>query len=93
MNTLNKEIADCLSEVKFNGTVCISKDNKIIFEKAMGKADFEKDIANQMGTTFFIASVTKQFTAACILLLVQNGKLNLDDVVSKYVPLYCHAES
>jgi len=91
MNTWNKEIADCLGEIKFNGTICISKDNKIIFEKAMGKADFEKEIANQMSTTFFIASVTKQFTAACILLLVQNGKLNLDDIVSKYVPLYCHA--
>ena len=46
---------------------------------------------SNFGTLFELGSVTKQFTAVAILLLVQDGKLNLDDSLAKYVPEYVNA--
>lgn len=92
MNNNYDEITNILDLVKFSGTICISKEGEIIYEKAMGKADYEREIANQMNTTFFVASVTKQFTAASILLLNERGKLNLDDTIDRYIPFYSQAD-
>ncbi len=86
------EITKVLDLVKYSGTICISKENRIIYEKAMGKADYERNIANQMSTTFFVASVTKQFTAVSILLLSERGKLNLDDTIDRFIPFYSLAD-
>jgi CubicO group peptidase (beta-lactamase class C family) len=91
MNKCYDEITKVLDLIKYGGTICISKENNIVYEKAMGKADYERDIINQMSTTFFIASVTKQFTAASILLLKERGKLNLDVTIDKFIPSYAHA--
>lgn len=53
---------------------------------AYGMADLERDVRNTTETIFEAGSVSKQFTAAAVLLLVQDGKLSLDDSVRKYVP-------
>jgi CubicO group peptidase (beta-lactamase class C family) len=55
-------------------------------EKAYGMADLEHAIANRADTIFEAGSVSKQFTAAAVLLLAQEGKLSLDDSARKYVP-------
>lgn len=68
MNMCCDEITKTLDFIKYSGTICISKENEMIYEKVMGKADYERDIINQKSITFFTASVTKQFTAASILL-------------------------
>ena len=60
-------------------------DGKIVFEKAYGPADEEWDVPNTLKTKFRIASLTKQFTAACILLLQERGMLHVQDRVSKYL--------
>jgi CubicO group peptidase (beta-lactamase class C family) len=66
--------------------VGVSKDGKEVLARAYGSADLEHGIANTADTVFEAGSVSKQFTAAAILLLAQAGKLKLDDPVRDYVP-------
>jgi len=56
------------------------------FTRAFGRADLEYDIPNRPETIFEAGSISKQFTAASVVLLALDGKLNLDDDVRKYVP-------
>ena len=71
---------------QFIGNVLIAKGDKAIFEKSYGLANMEWNVPNTVDGKFRIGSVTKQFTAACILLLEERAKLKTDDAVSKYVP-------
>ncbi|WP_158729864.1 MULTISPECIES: serine hydrolase [unclassified Flavobacterium] len=73
---------------QFSGTVLVSKNDTVLFKKAYGFADYEQKIKNTIDTKFQLASVTKQFTAAAILQLVQEGKLSLNDPLSRFVPDY-----
>lgn len=67
-------------------SIAIERQGKIIYHKAFGLADLEHNVPNTVSTVFEAGSVSKQFTAAAILLLVQEGKISLDDDVRKYVP-------
>ena len=58
----------------------------MLFSKGYGSADLEWDVPNTPTTKFRLGSVTKQFTAASILLLEERGKLNVNDPVKKYLP-------
>ena len=69
----------------FRGAVLVGRNGKIIFEKAYGLADEEWGVPNTTATKFRIASLTKQFTAACILLLEERGLLHVEDAISKYL--------
>jgi D-alanyl-D-alanine carboxypeptidase len=70
----------------FSGAVLVAKDGKPIFRKGFGLADREWDVANTPETRFRLGSITKQFTATAILQLAEQGKLGLDDPISKYYP-------
>jgi CubicO group peptidase (beta-lactamase class C family) len=70
----------------FMGSVLVAKDGKVVFSKSYGMADLEWSVPNSSTTRFNIASMTKQFTAASILLLEDRGKLKTDDPVKKYLP-------
>src|SRR5258706_5410698 len=70
----------------FMGSVLVAEDGKIIFSKSYGMADLEWKVPNSPTTRFNIASMTKQFTAASILLLEDRGKLKTDTFVKKYLP-------
>jgi len=59
---------------------------QVVVNKAYGMADLEHDAANSADTIFEAGSVSKQFTAAAVLLLAREGKLSLNDPVRKYVP-------
>jgi CubicO group peptidase (beta-lactamase class C family) len=63
----------------------VMKDGQIIYKRGYGMADLDHDVTINSGTVFHVASISKQFTAAAILLLVQEGKLSLDDDVHKYI--------
>jgi len=64
----------------------VSLNGEVVFEKAFGLADMEHNVPNTVQTIFESGSVAKQFTAAALVLLQQDGKLNLDDPVRKYIP-------
>ncbi len=69
----------------FSGTVLISKDGQVQYQKAFGYADFEKKAPNGLDTKFCIASISKIFTAAAIMKLQEQGKLNVNDKLNKYI--------
>ena len=64
----------------------IYKDGQIVYKRGYGMANLNDDVAITPATVFHVASMSKQFTAASILLLAQQGKLSLDDDVHKYIP-------
>jgi len=64
----------------------VYKDGQIVYKHGYGMANLNDDIPITPATVFHVASMSKQFTAASILLLAQQGKLSLDDDVHKYVP-------
>jgi CubicO group peptidase (beta-lactamase class C family) len=66
--------------------VLVAQDGKILFEKGYGLADIEHHTAVTPETKFRIGSITKQFTAAAILKLQEEGKLSVEDKLSKYIP-------
>lgn len=70
----------------FMGAVLVAHGDEVVFERAYGEADLEWHIPNSMDTRFRIASITKQFTAAAILLLEEQGRLRLSDTVIEFVP-------
>ncbi|HTE23080.1 serine hydrolase domain-containing protein, partial [Flavitalea sp.] len=67
-------------------TVAIVKDGRMVFSKGYGQANLEYNSANKPSTSFHIASLSKQFTAYCILLLEKEGKISLEDEIGKYLP-------
>lgn len=64
----------------------VMKDGRIIYERGYGMADLDHDLKITPSSVFHVASMSKQFTAASILMLAQEGKISLDDPVRKYVP-------
>jgi CubicO group peptidase (beta-lactamase class C family) len=71
---------------KFMGTVLVAQDGKVLLDKGYGFANLEWDIPNTPTTKFRLGSLTKQFTAASILLLEERGKLKIEDPIKKYMP-------
>ena len=67
-------------------TVGVSSGGRIVHESAYGMADLEHAARNTPETIFEAGSVSKQFTAAAVMLLAKDGKLSLDDPARKYVP-------
>lgn len=68
------------------GALTVVRQGQTLYNRAFGMADLEHNIPNTPETIFEAGSVSKQFTAAAILLLAQEGKLSLDDDIRKYVP-------
>lgn len=64
----------------------VYKDGQVIYKRGYGMADLDNDVPITPATVFHVASMSKQFTAASIVLLAQQGKLSLDDDVRKYIP-------
>ena len=67
-------------------TVGVSRDGRPLLTRAYGMADLEHGIANRPESIIEAGSLSKQFTAASVLLLVQQGKVALDDPARKYIP-------
>jgi CubicO group peptidase (beta-lactamase class C family) len=70
----------------FMGTVLVVDGDRVLLDKGYGMADLEWKIPNVPDAKFRLGSLTKQFTATLVLLLQQDGKLNINDPVSKYLP-------
>jgi CubicO group peptidase (beta-lactamase class C family) len=66
--------------------LAIMRDGHIIYERGYGVADLDHDVKITPTTVFQVGSMSKQFTAASVLMLAQEGKLSLDDEATKYVP-------
>lgn len=71
---------------EFMGAVLVAKDGAILFDRGYGSANLEWKIPNDGDTRFRLGSLTKQFTAAAILLLQERGKLDLDTPIKAWIP-------
>jgi CubicO group peptidase (beta-lactamase class C family) len=71
----------------------IVKNGELIYAKGYGIADLEHNIAIGPSSVFYIGSVSKQFVTFCVLLLEEQGKLNLDDKIQKFLPDFPEYES
>ena len=79
-------LSDLTSGKTPGAAVLVSRDGKVLFEKGYGYANLEHGVRITLETKFRIASITKQFTAAAILRLQEQGKLSVRDPLSKYFP-------
>lgn len=93
--TVNKDYSEeqnllenSLKQMNFSGVVRITEDGKTVCEVATGKKDADSGAEIEAGTQFCVGSVSKQFTAASIMLLQEKGKLSVDDKLEKYFPGY-----
>lgn len=79
---------------RFIGSVLISKDNAIVYQKSFGYADLERGRKNTEKSIFSIASLSKSFTAVGVMKLVEDGKISLETPLSTYFPNFMsgHAE-
>lgn len=75
-------------QYKFHGAVLIAKGNAILLNKGYGFSNFGEKKENTEASIFQIGSITKQFTAALILKLQEEGKLSVNDKLSKYFPQF-----
>lgn len=83
------QVDKILSQYKATNPGCqlsIERNGKIIYSKAIGMADLERNVPLTTNSIIEAGSVSKQFTAAALLLLEQQGKLSLNDDVRKYIP-------
>ena len=80
---------DKIVEAKnFNGTIYMKLGNDFEYLSSKGAANSNKHIDNSINTRFYIGGITKQFTAAAVLILSEKKKLSLDDTLDKYFPDY-----
>jgi CubicO group peptidase (beta-lactamase class C family) len=73
---------------QFNGTVLVADASGVIHKKGYGYANFEWQIPNAPDVRFRLGSITKQFTSMVIMQLVAEGKIKLDDRITKHLPDY-----
>lgn len=72
----------------FTGTVLAADNREVIFKKGYSFANREWNIPNDIDTKFRLGSLTKQFTAAIILKLREEGRLKLEDKITDHIPYY-----
>ncbi len=90
--TLEATIDQLLNEKypadKPGATALIAKDGEVIYRKSFGLANLELGVSMKPENVFEIGSITKQFTSVSILMLLEQGKLSLQDEITKYLPDY-----
>lgn len=69
-------------------TLAVAQDGEVLFRKGYGVADAEMEVAAGPETVYRIGSLTKQFTAAAVMRMVEEGELSLDDPITDYLPDY-----
>ena len=84
--TIDKIFADWDKAETPGCALGIVQDGELVYSKGYGIADLEHDLPIQANSVFYIGSVSKQFVTFCILLLEEQGKLDLDDRIQKYLP-------
>src|SRR5687768_9165616 len=83
---MDQIVQSYVANKQFMGTVLVARGGQVLISKGYGSANLEWEIPNAPNTKFRLGSVSKQFTAAAILLLEERGKLQVSDPVKKHLP-------
>ena len=70
----------------FSGVILVAREDKVLLRRAAGFADRSSGLRNSVEMQFPILSISKQFTAAAVMLLVEDRKIALDNSISKFYP-------
>jgi CubicO group peptidase (beta-lactamase class C family) len=84
----NRLMTDVFKENESGGIALVVKGDKVLYRKAFGMADMELDAKMTPENILRIGSITKQFTASAILKLMEEGKIDLQDDITKYIKDY-----
>ena len=85
---INQELEKVFKPNEPGAAIIAVKDGQVVFRKGYGMANLELGVAIEPDMIFRIGSITKQFTAVSILMLMEQGKLNLSDEITKFLPDY-----
>src|SRR5215470_10780201 len=83
---MDQIVQSYVSNRTFAGSVLVARGNEVIVSKGYGLANVEWNVPSSPSARFKVASITKQFTAAAILLLEERGRLKIDDPVKTHLP-------
>jgi CubicO group peptidase (beta-lactamase class C family) len=83
---MDQVVQSYVSNGTFAGSVLVARGSDVIVSKGYGLANVEWNIPSSPSARFKVASITKQFTAAAILLLEERGRLKIDDLVKTHLP-------
>lgn len=73
-------------ERQFNGNILIAENGHVVYENALGWADKENSIGLNLATPFYLASISKSFSATAIMQLHEQGKIDYEQKIGKYFP-------
>lgn len=92
-NKINEYMENYTKLWAFSGSIAAIKNGEILFKKAYGYANIEHKVENTTDTKYKIWSITKQFTAAAILILEEKGLLRVEDSLKEYFPHWTELNS
>src|SRR5262249_53260607 len=89
IEAIDKIASEAIEQKKVaSHAVGVVKDGHIVLARGYGFADLENDVPATAETVYRLGSITKQFTAMAIMLLAEEGKLSVDDELTKFLPDY-----
>jgi N-acyl-D-amino-acid deacylase len=86
--SLDSALTQLHDQGMFNGVVLLADHGKLLYKKAFGTTDIDKEIPLQTSSAFNLASISKQFVAMMVLMLQEKGKLRYEDKVQQYLPTF-----
>ena len=86
LEKLNNYLSELEKSDSFSGVVIIGQNEEKVYSKEIGFADRENQIKINLNTQFCLSSTSKSFTAVCIMRLVQDGKISVNEKIGKYFP-------
>ncbi len=81
---------DLTDQKLFSGTVLVARDDKILLMRGYGLANYEEGVRNRPQTVVAIASLTKAFASMSVMMLQEQGLLDIDDLIVDYIPAFPH---
>lgn len=86
--TYRSILEESFADHQSGATAIVAKEGKIIYQDAIGQANMELGVQMKMEHVFRIGSITKQFTSVAIMQLEEQGKLSIQDPITKFIPDY-----
>jgi CubicO group peptidase (beta-lactamase class C family) len=87
-NKLRNYMDSYTEQWPINVAVRVAKGEKVLYNQAFGLANIQHQVENKVETKFWLASITKLFTATAIMILQERGLLNTMDAINSYLPEY-----
>ncbi|CAN5414659.1 serine hydrolase domain-containing protein [soil metagenome] len=93
LSLVTRFLEETIQENKIPGAVAmIVKDNRVVYQQALGYSDVEQELLLEHDHIFRLASMTKAITSVGVVMLAERGSLNFDDPVSRYIPEFSNPE-